>query len=200
MKFSYPLIAVAITCVSCVPPSAWNMPPVIGAARSGDTGQLEKLLAEGADPNVRAGVNDWTPLEHAIHKNQEGSVRVLLAFHADVDARGGGGVTPLIMAAGYGYENIVRILLEAGADPKLKAGDGSDALMAAVGGVPDIDRFTVGHCQAGTVRVLLDSDKTLRLTPSSWTRAVGLVAKVSGCDEVIKMVSARQAATDPRQR
>jgi hypothetical protein len=29
---------------------------------------------------------------------------------------------------------------------------------------------------------------------------VGLVAKVSGCDDVIKMVSARQAATDPRQR
>jgi ankyrin repeat protein len=96
------VVASAALVISCAPPSARNMPPIIGAARSGDTGRIEQLLADGADPNVRAGVNDWTPLLHAIHKNQEESVRMLLAHRADVNARGGGGITPLIMAAGYG--------------------------------------------------------------------------------------------------
>ena len=45
---------------------------VIDSARAGDTQKLDELLAAGADPNQRAGVNNWTPLMHAIHKGQAG--------------------------------------------------------------------------------------------------------------------------------
>jgi ankyrin repeat protein len=162
-----------------------SLPPIIGAARDGDTGQLTRLLEAGADPNLRAGLNDWTPLMHAIHKNRPQSVRVLLTHGARVNERGGRGVTALIMAAGYGYDGIVKMLLDAGASVSTKADDGADALSAAVGGVPDIDRFTVGHCQNETVRTLLDASPGLRLASDS----VALrVAKFRGCSQVVAMV------------
>ena len=94
-----------------------DMPPVIGTARDGDIARLEQLLAQGADANQPAGVNDWPPLMHAIHKNQRESVRVLLRHGADPNYRGAHGNTPLMMAAGYGYADIVRALLDGGADP-----------------------------------------------------------------------------------
>src|SRR5258708_3394493 len=75
---------------------------VIVAARNGDAAQIRALAARGADVNERAGVNGWTPLEHAIHKNQLGSVQALLDAGADPNAASPGGMTPLIMAAGYG--------------------------------------------------------------------------------------------------
>lgn len=191
MRWISVVVSVAAT-VSCVPPSAWDMPPIIGAARDGDTTRIERLIREGADPNVQAGVNNWTPLEHAIHKNQEGSVRVLLAHGADVNGRGGAGVTPLIMAAGYGYTNIVKVLIQAGADPLLKSDDGRDALLAAMSGVPDIDRFTVGRCQTETVRAILEANHDASVEPGLWTRASALVAKFSGCEDVLKLVGQRR--------
>ena len=159
--FRIVLAPVALLAVSCAPPSAWNMPPIIGAARAGDTVRLEQLFGEGADPNVRAGVNDFDPLLHAIHKDQEGSVRVLLAHGADVNGRGGGGITPLIMASGYGYTNIVRVLLDHGANAHLTANDGADALARSCqrgsryrslhrGPVPDGNRPHAAHRRPST--------------------------------------------------
>jgi hypothetical protein len=168
------------------------MPPIIGAARSGDTVQIERLLAGGADPNVRAGAKKWTPLMHAIHKNQAGSVRVLLARGADPNARADGGITALIMAAGYGRADIVRALLEKGADPKQRADNDVDALTVAIGGVPDIDRFTVGRCQTDTVRALLAADPSVRTSPGRWARLSAGVARLAGCREVLDLLAGRR--------
>ena len=43
--------------------------PLIAAAREGHTADIQRMIREGADPNESAGVNNWTPLMHAIHKN-----------------------------------------------------------------------------------------------------------------------------------
>src|SRR5689334_18155050 len=59
--------------------------PLIGAARSGDARAITALLAGGADPNQRWGVNHWTPLMHSIHKYQRASVEALIAGGADVN-------------------------------------------------------------------------------------------------------------------
>jgi len=186
------VIVIAASLAGCVTPSALQMPAVVGAARSGDTERLELLLLEGADANVRAGVNGWTPLLHAIHKDQEGSVRVLLARGASVNAPGNAGVTPLIMAAGYGHSGIVRLLIDAGADPRATARNGADALTAAVSGVPDIDRFTVGNCQTETVKALLAADPQRRLTSQFLSTASAKIARVAGCRDVVKLLEQRQ--------
>jgi hypothetical protein len=157
------------------------MPPLVSAAREGRTELIPLLVKQGADPNLHAGVNGWTPLQHAIHKNQKGSVIALLDAGADVNVRGGDGSTPLVMAAGYGYTGIVTVLLDRGADPRSTLRDGSSALTLAVLGVPDIDRFTVGDCQLPTVQALLAKAPDLRFNgPSGPLRAL-TIAKIKGC-------------------
>ncbi len=181
------LLILALAPVACQRRRAHEW-PVIGAARDGDAVRLEQLLKEGADPNTRAGVNQWTALMHAIHKGQEGSVRVLIAHQADLNAAGPGGMTPLMMAAGYGYANIVRLLLKAGANPLLATPDGANALTAAVGGTADIDRFTVGKCQTETVRALLEAAPDLRIANNLRGHAAILTAKLAGCREVVNLI------------
>jgi ankyrin repeat protein len=127
---------------------------IIVAARNGDAAQIRALAARGADVNERAGVNGWTPLEHAIHKNQLASVQALLDAGADPNAASPGGTTPLIMAAGYGYTPIVELLLHNRANPRLTDGKGNNALDAAMSGTGDIDRFTLLDCQKPTVAAL----------------------------------------------
>jgi ankyrin repeat protein len=137
--------------------SACNGTPltsIIIAARNGDAPQIRALAARGANVNEPAGVNGWTPLEHAIHKNQLGAVQALLDAGADPNAANPGGLTPLIMAAGYGYTPIVELLLHRGANPRLRDVKGNNALDAALSGTGDIDRFTLLDCQKSTVGAL----------------------------------------------
>jgi ankyrin repeat protein len=142
-------ILLALAACTTVPPS-----PLAGAARVGDLEGIRRLVQSGANLNEPSGVNAWTPLHHAIHKNQPGSVRVLLELGADVDAPSPHGVTPLMMAAGYGYDAIVRILLDHHADPSLKDAKGETALSHARHGATDIDRWTWPAQQTACVRLL----------------------------------------------
>ena len=142
------------------------MSSFVDAVRSGDVVAIRRMLANGADPNVAEGVNDWTPLIHAVHKNQIGSVAALLDGHADPNRAVNGG-TPLMWAAGYGYTPIVRLLLARGADPRLRDLDGDTALDWAVTGMADIDRFTFFACQDDTVRALLAANAPRTVTQRS---------------------------------
>ncbi len=135
---------------------------LIQAARSGDTASIEVQLDQDADVEEAGGRNDWSPLLHAIHKNQKESVVSLVAAGADVNRRSGDW-TPLVMAAGYEYGDIVLVLLEAGADPRLETASGASPLVAAVSDAFDIDRFTLGQCQVEMVEALLDRDPNLSL-------------------------------------
>jgi hypothetical protein len=136
--------------------------PLIAASRAGNVLMIRLLRSHGADPNLRdAAVNGWTPLLHAIHKAQPGSVAALLDAGADPNGTESDGATPLMMAAGYGYTNIVKLLLARRADPRIATSDGITALDLARSGVPDIDRFTVFACQDDTVKALLAADPKL---------------------------------------
>jgi ankyrin repeat protein len=136
--------------------------PLIGAARNGDVAAIKSLIARGADPGQRGGVNGWPPLMHAVHKNQTAAVATLLEAGADPNERATGGSTALIMAAGYGATDIVRLLLARGADPKIKDRNGDSALSVAISGRADIDNFTLGKCQVATVKVILDAAPDLK--------------------------------------
>ncbi len=159
--------------------------PLISAARAGDGAKIEQIAASGADLNEPGGVNGWTPLLHAIHTDQLASVRALLGLDADVNLPAGG-TTPLIMAAGYGYADIVDELLKAGADTRSTARDGETALEAAFRGSPDFDHYTAGHCQTGTVKILLSKDPELQIKEDS---AAYKTAQRAGCNEEIALLA-----------
>lgn len=166
--------------------------PLIGAARSGDAAALRALLRGGADPNETGGVNGWTALQHAIHKDQMQSVAALLDGGADPNARGGGRMTPLMMAAGYGQEGIVRLLLQKGADPRLRDPQGEAAIDLALSGTTDIDSFTAGRCQPGTVKALLDAAPGTRPSGSGVSKVLALVRSKEGCAELRRVLTAQR--------
>src|ERR1022692_4301749 len=79
---------------------------------------------------------------------------------------------------------LVELLLERGANPRAATPDGYNVLAAALGGSPDIDHFTLGSCQAATVRALKRKDPSLHLPDNLWARVAQLsggVAKLRGC-------------------
>jgi uncharacterized protein len=165
--------------------------PLIWAARQGHVSVVRELLKHGANPELRAGVNGWTPLMHAIHKGQEAAAMALVDAGAAIDATDGRGTTALIMAAGYGYSGIVKGLLKRGANPYSATADGSNALTVAVGGVPDIDRFTIASCQASTVEALLDKAPDLKLQENLSGRVARLSARIGNCGEVLRRLESR---------
>jgi len=162
----------------------------LGAVRGGDVAAVRRYVREGADLNMSAGVNGWTPLLHAIHTGQGGVVKELIAAGADVNLAPRGEYTPLLMAAGYGYESMVRDLLTAGANPRYRMKDGTSALDLAVVGVPDIDRFTIGSCQTGTVRALLEAAPDVRFRPAGLDR-IAYLLKRPGCRPVAALLAQR---------
>lgn len=98
---------------------------------------LGKLLAARANPDVRAKCETApedprvTPLACAVVRGSVtglDSVRRLIAAHADLNARGPDGSTPLMLAAGNGDADVTAALLAAGADPALRDARGKAAL------------------------------------------------------------------------
>jgi hypothetical protein len=157
---------------------------VAGAARAGNVEEIKRLAKAGADIDGPSGVNNWTPLMHAIHKNQPGSVEALLDVGAKINAVSGK-TTALIMAAGYGETDIVQMLLKRGADARLAVRPGATALAAAVGGTRDIDNPTAGKCQTETVRALVEHDPGVLIPGDS---AEVQTARKAGCSEVVALV------------
>jgi hypothetical protein len=163
------------------------------AAREGRVEVIELLVRAGADPNLRdTNENEWTPLLNAVHKHQRPAVVTLLRLGADPDI--GGGLTPLIMAAGYGDTDMVRLLLDRGADPYRAVKPGENALGAAVGGSVDIDEWKLGDCQAETVKLLLERAPDLRLPGTVFGWFDIWKARMGNCAEVLRLVEGRRGA------
>ena len=103
---------------------------LIAAAARQDRQGVEKLLAEGANPNRAADEYGERALLHAVAAGDVELTRMLLDAGADPDLRGHG-LTPLGLAALMGQARIARMLLDAGADPDLKGADGNTPLYNA---------------------------------------------------------------------
>lgn len=191
LRLPFPVLvaAAALTLGACsFDRKQLDFTPLVEATRAGDTTRMLELLRAGADPNAAAGINAWPPLMHAVHKGQVKAMRVLLEHGADANGHSPDGFNALIMAAGYGDAEAVRLLLDHGADPRAVTRGGESALQAAVGGTSDIDNFTVGKCQTETVRTLLDKAPDLRLKSAGGDRRALLLARLTGCRDVVRMV------------
>ena len=95
--------------------------PLIMAAWRGHTGAIHRLLAAGANPNVRDPEDDTTALHAAVSDDNEEAIIALLAARADPNLQDDEGTTPLAQAVTRTDENalaIVNHLLAGGADPR----------------------------------------------------------------------------------
>lgn len=148
------------------------------AARTGRTDAIAELVRAGADPDLHdSGPNGWTPLLHAVHKGELGSVRALLAAGAAPDSRGDNELTPLMLAAAQGETEIVEELLKAGADPRLRGPIGWSALEQAV-----------ANGQPAVVDALLRKDPELHLGPSPRVWVVRTLAWVQGHSDLLDRI------------
>lgn len=102
---------------------------------------LRELLERGVDTATRRSRDGATALHAFIYTGKPEITKLLLGFHADVNARDAAQRTPLMYAAGFrsldlgsrdADTNIVRMLLDAGADVNAQDEEGKTALMKAV--------------------------------------------------------------------
>ncbi len=102
---------------------------------------LRRMLAEGADPDLRHGPRAETPLHVATRRRRSTAVDILLTHGADLNARGLDAGTPLHQAAWFGQPANARLLIAAGAPLDVFDDDhGSSPLHWAVHG----SRFSGG--------------------------------------------------------
>jgi ankyrin repeat protein len=111
---------------------------LIEAVKDSNHTRIQALLDAGANPNANTGGIYPTLLIIAADRNDEASVRLLLAHHAKVDAKGIYGQTALQYALNsYYYANpdkypiVIRLLLEHGANPSLANDVGQTSLERA---------------------------------------------------------------------
>ncbi|HSP34205.1 MAG TPA: ankyrin repeat domain-containing protein [Thermoanaerobaculia bacterium] len=166
-----------LTCSLLAACARGDIDPLVGAVREGDAATTESLIAQGADPNRPSGVNGWPPLMHAVHKNQLAAAETLLEHGADVNRTDPNGVSALMMAAGYGNNAMVGLLLRHHADVLARDRGGDTALDYALGGMSDIDSFTLLRCQDSTVALLIRSDSRLRGTAHRTARTLAALKR-----------------------
>lgn len=120
---------------STVPPAADvaanGLHPLVFAAFRGDTAAIERLVAAGAEPDLRS-LHGVTPLVAAVRGGHEAAVRLLLGRGASTDLRLRGGGTALSVAVDEGNLELVAVLLEAGANPQVRDGYGQRPVHVAL--------------------------------------------------------------------
>jgi ankyrin repeat protein len=117
-------------CLSAGVAPAAEAPPLVMAAKQGDTAALRTLLAEGMVVNAAEG-DGTTALHWASYRDNPDAAGLLLEAGADVNATNDLGATPLWSASQNGSVAMVGRLLEAGADSNLALWSGETPLMVA---------------------------------------------------------------------
>ena len=94
---------------------------LFNAAQNGNIEKIAVLLGQGADINVRLGVDQWSPLMTASREGRLEAVELLLSEGADPnisDARFN--KNAYHWALQYGHRDVARLLLDNGASRELK--------------------------------------------------------------------------------
>ena len=102
------------------------------AAGQGDLPEVQKILGQGTLVNLK-DQNGNTALYYAAQSKNASLVRFLIHQGADVNATGGGNVTPLMLSVdmAFGNPEIALELIKAGADVSAADKNGDTALLIA---------------------------------------------------------------------
>jgi ankyrin repeat protein len=165
--------------------------PLIWASRAGRVEVMTLLLDARADPNRADTRQGWTPLMHALHKQQGGAARLLLSRGAD-GARGAGGTSPLEMAALDNDVGLLRAVLTS--KPSRAQLVRAFDLAVSGGALADVDRPLLGACHTESVTLLLATDGSLARAAADTLGSPLWWARRQGCEEVITQVVAASAA------
>ncbi|MFH0824575.1 MAG: ankyrin repeat domain-containing protein [Pseudomonadota bacterium] len=104
---------------------------LVKAATAGQSKEVERLLAEGADSNSK-DEDKTSALTWACNGGHVDAAKMLLDSGADPNMKDKFGAGPLMWAARGGSAELVDLLLGKGVDPDLRDDSGSTALMWAV--------------------------------------------------------------------
>ncbi|EGO64979.1 ankyrin repeat domain-containing protein [Acetonema longum] len=103
---------------------------LVTAVKDGNTTQVQSLLDQGEDPNLKAK-DGKTVLMLAAYQGHTDVAKILIDKGADVNAKDKDGKTALMYAAQQGYIDVARLLLENGADINAVDNNGKTALQIA---------------------------------------------------------------------
>ncbi len=159
---------------------AGRVSPLFAAVASGNKAMTAFLIERGAEVNFKSSSVETTPLHLAAVKGFQAVVEVLLASHADLNAKNKVGQTPLVYAVQGGQIKIVQMLIAAGANPNLKDGKDNTVLNSAIKTSPEM------------VKVLLAA-KADPNTGNSENRTLLSYAVERDNAEVVKMLLAAKA-------
>ncbi len=120
-------------CLGVAVARAAAAPPLVTAAKQGDTAAVRTLLAQATAVDAAEG-DGTTALHWASYRDDLEAAALLLAAGAGVDAANDLGATPLWSASQNGSVAMVRRLLEAGADPNRALRSGESPLMVGARG------------------------------------------------------------------
>lgn len=95
---------------------------------------IKKLIAEGADLNVREDFYSMTPLLMACNSNYEEVAKVLIEGGADIHLKASNGGTALLFAAMRSKE-LTKLLLSKGADITARSDNGSGVITNCTMGI-----------------------------------------------------------------
>jgi len=99
---------------------SFNMYPIYRSIYMDDLLASTYLLLNGADPNVKSGINLETPLYEAVDKSSIDHVKLLLNFNADPNIQISDGNTPLHLSVIKQNVLIVKLLLKHKANPNIQ--------------------------------------------------------------------------------
>jgi ankyrin repeat protein len=120
------------------------------AARHGNILLLELLWELDANFLEARAADERRPLHFSLESSMLDSVEWLMEHDADGNAKGPGGHTSLMMAAGQGFREAVRTLLDYSCDVKAEAEDGKTAL-----------HFAAGRGEVSIGKNLLEKEETI---------------------------------------
>jgi ankyrin repeat protein len=145
IHFRYEAKLHGLRCFNHIPDFAWGCQrqskpitstdekvTLIMAANNGDLSQVQKLLREGADPNVHTN-SGKTALHYATQSKNVSVVDALLQAGANGNAMAAGNVTPLMLSLdmAFGQPESAMALIRAGADVNVADINGDTALIIA---------------------------------------------------------------------